>query len=312
MRIPLFGKNPGASDYARPTKWADPRDAAIACGPTEAAARASPLIADIEPLQLTLRGNTGPNPNFWEEFTFNGPGILKARPIGGVDQLSNAAYDLQYLGFLYAPGNRPPNNNDLALHSRGCGEARIPHGGKWWLRPVRSDIVPLNLVFFPLLCPESPSDQLPMQGAANLHSHYGIRLAAMANDGVDATLPAAATAFLLYSYNLRASVTIEVPFYVYQNDGSANWTNVGDTVVDQSAGGATGALIGVSTYQLAGNYTRFNQWDTSPPTLQGRGLITMKAGDRRVFAGDSKFPGPILIVNLRRTGVSYVTVEEYT
>jgi hypothetical protein len=285
------------------------RNPAKVCSPAEFAVERSTNLGDLQPFEVRLRGdNEVRQANGYQIVDLPGPCIIRASPASssGFDLLSNSNFNMQYLGFLYAPGPLAPLNNDLAIHSRGNGEGYCWHGGRWWFRPVRSDLE-VRLTFFPMVCPEASTWILPGNGCANFHSHYGVKLLAMANDGVDPTLPATTTYQFLYSYNIRQNLTIRVPQLVYVNNGGANWTQAGDSVVDQ-----TGAIVAYSQYLIGTNLTRYNQWDGAPATNLGRGLNTIGAGCSIDFSGDHRFPGPMLILNMNRNAPVYVTIEETT
>lgn len=294
-----------------PKKWFAPDDPALVCAPQEANLRTGgiPQFGNVESFTYELRGASGPNPNYWEQIELPGPCVVRANMIGQSDITQNVSYAMQYLGFFYAPGNREPQSPDYSMHSRGAGEGYCPHGGKWWFRPVRTDVNPLSLTFIPQICPCPSPWMIDGIGAANFHSHFGIALEAMANDGVTPTLPAANTYYAHYAYGIRKNCLIYVPRVVYVNNGGGNWTNASDTVVDQEA---SGALLGISEFLLANNFQQFNQWDTSPPSNVGRGLKTLRAGDRYVMSGDFRFLGPFLLFNLNKSGRTYVTIEEWT
>ena len=277
-------------------------------------------LCERRPFKLHLfgDGSASGNPNQWvgqgridgwQAVDLVGPYTIRSMQVGvGVEFINQPTFAFQVNTFFHHYGDRPPDDTNEAVQSRGVGEDFTTCSGRYWFRPIRLDI-PMDLIFTPLPSVNVDRDTVDSIGMGNFHSGVGIKLNTMANDGGDATIPAVDTYTFIGGYRPRKALSIYVPRSVYVNQGGANWTQAGDTVVDQTT---SGALIGFTPFFFAGNLQRFNIWNVGSGATQGEGLPTLQGGDRLTFIGDCRWVGPFMLFNLNRSGPSYVRIEEYT
>jgi hypothetical protein len=277
-------------------------------------------LCERRPFKLHLYGDgaVSSNPNQWvgqgrtdgwQAVDLVGPYSIRSMQVGiGVEFVNEPTVAFQVNTFFHHYGDQPPTDTNEAVQSRGVGEDFTTCSGRYWFRAIRLDI-PMDLIFTPLPSVSVQRDTVDSVGMGNFHSGVGVTLATMANDGGDPTIPATGTYYFIGGYRPRKALSIYVPRSVYVNGGGANWTQAGDTVVDQTA---SGALIGFSFFFFATNLQRFNIWPPATAPVQGEGLPTLQGGDRITLIGDCRWVGPMILFNLNRSGPSYVRVENFT